>query len=176
MLILSSLRRFLGKREVSGVGSLKERLRKVVLDTGLLVEYIVRKSNYREFLKELLSAAGEGEIELYVSPVTVAEVYYIASRIYSAAGLPNPDDEALRFATWVHRKFSVVEMTFDLLIKAGELKRGLRLAFPDCFVIASAELVRGSALFKKVEREMQPVMKQLKQHNVLFADEIMARE
>ncbi len=56
-----------------------------------------------------------------------------------------------------------------------KLKRTLRIALPDCFVIASAKKIGGAALFKKVEEEMRPVFKELRKHNVLFAQEMLGQ-
>ena len=152
-----------------------ERLRRLVLDAGIIVEYVVRRSPYRGFLEGLLRKAEGGELELYVNPVTVAEVLYVSSRIYAAAGVPDPGEEAVRFASWVYRKFNVVEMDFDLLVEAARLKNALRIALPDCFVLASAWRVGGAALFKKVEEEMRPVINELRERKALFAQEMLRK-
>jgi len=85
-------------------------LRRLVLDAGILVEYIVAGSPYREFVEDLFSKSKRGELELYVSAVTLAEVLYVASRIYSAAGVEDPNREAENFATWIASRARIVNV------------------------------------------------------------------
>lgn len=158
---------------MSGTKSSKEPSKKLVLDTSIIVEYIVSGSPYRKLLEQLLSRAEAGELSLYVCPVTLSETMYVADRIYTIAGVPDPNEEACRFASWVHHKFSVVELDYDLLVMAAELKKMLKIALPDCFVIASAKKIGGVALFKRIEEEMRPVLDELRKHNVLFAQELL---
>ncbi len=158
---------------MSGTKSSREHLKKLVLDTSILVEYIVSRSPYRKFLEQLLSKAEASELSLYVCPVTLSETMYVADRIYKAAGVPNPNEEAYRLASWVHHTFNVIELDYDLLVMAAEFKKTLRIALPDCFVIASAKKIGGAALFKKIEEEMRPVLDELRKHNILFAQELL---
>lgn len=108
-----------------------------------------------------------------MNPVTVTEVLYVSDRVYAAAGVPNPSEEAIRFASWIYRKFNVVGMDFDLLVEVAKLKKELRIALPDCFVLASAGKIGGAALFKKVGEEMRPVINELRKRKVLFAQETL---
>jgi len=84
--------------------------RRPVPDAGILVEYIVAGSPYREFVEDLFSRSKRGELELYVSAVALAEVFYVASRIYSAAGVENPSGEAENFVTWIASRARVVNV------------------------------------------------------------------
>ena len=71
--------------------------RKLTLDASVLIEYIVLRSPHRARVVELFSKALAGEIELYVSAVSLAEALYVASRIYEVAGVGNANEKALEF-------------------------------------------------------------------------------
>jgi len=45
-------------------------LKKLVLDTGVLIEYIVSRAPYRPRVAELFRAAREDRAKLYISTVT----------------------------------------------------------------------------------------------------------
>jgi len=145
---------------------------KLVLDTSVLVEYILERSLYRPRVARLFEMASRGEVELYVSTVSLSEVLYVASRIYSIAGVEDPNMEALAFVEWVKKRVLVVGVNEDIALRAGELKKQLRIALPDCYVIATAEAVDAVALFKTIEKEMSGVRDSMKELNVRFIDEI----
>ena len=92
---------------------------------------------------------------------------YTAARIYRAAGVENPNEEAENLVTWITSRAGVIDS-----VTAGELKKRLGIALPDCFVIASAKRIGGRALFKSVEKEMRGVEEELSRLGVLFLEEI----
>ena len=143
-----------------------------MLDTSVLVEYIVARSPYRSIVEGLFAEAGRGALELYVNTITLAETLYTAARIYRAAGLENPNREAEDFATWIMARVELVEIDAYTSMLAGELKKKLRIALPDCFVIASARKIGGKALFKKIEAEMKDTIRELRRLGVVFLEEI----
>jgi len=70
---------------------LPERL---ALDTSALIELIIAGSPYRDYVENLFLKSRRGEVELYVNTVTLAEVVYMAARIYKLAGVRDPNAEA----------------------------------------------------------------------------------
>jgi len=58
-----------------------------------------------------------------VSAVTLAEVLYVASRIYSAVGVEDPNGEAENFAMWIASRARIVGVDARIAKVAGELKR-----------------------------------------------------
>jgi len=60
----------------------------------------------------------------------------------------------------------------ELTIRAGELKKDLKIALPDCYVIAAAEKVGGVVLFSKIESEMENEERYLKEKRSMFIEEI----
>lgn len=147
-------------------------MEKLVLDTSVLVEYIVLRSPYRIKVAELFNKASTGELKLYVCAVTLSEVLYIASRIYQVAEIDDPNEEALNFVEWIKSRAQVIGIDENIAIRSGELKKKLRIALPDCYVIASAEAVEALPVFKKPEEEMKPVLSELKSLGVRFLEEI----
>jgi len=93
--------------------------------------------------------------------------------MYRATSLEDPNGEAKRFAMWLTSRANIVNVDRDLALDTGELKKRFKIALLDCLVIATAGKVGGSALFKKVKREMLPVLKELRRLNVLFLEELL---
>ena len=129
-------------------------LEKLVLDTSVL-EYIIVRSSYKNIVEEIFAKAKRGELELYVNTITLAEMLYTTTRICKAANIENPNEEAENFITWIIAGAKVIDIGTPTSILAGELKKKLRIALPDCFVIASARRIGGKAMFKKIEAEMK---------------------
>ncbi|RLE95405.1 MAG: PIN domain nuclease [Thermoprotei archaeon] len=127
---------------------------------------------YRGLVERLLEDAGSSRLTLYVSPITLSETLYIASRIHAAASLPNPDREALDYIYWLRSKTELLDINEEIMLRAGELKKSLCIALPDCYVIATAERVEARPLFKKLEREMKPVREELRKLGVLFLEDL----
>ena len=146
--------------------------RGLVLDTSVLVEYIVKRAPYRRLVERIFEDAGSGVPRLYVSPITLSETLYIASRIYAAASLPDPNSAALDYIYWLRSRAELVNIDEEIMLRAGELKKRLRIAMPDCYVIATAERVGARPLFKKLEREMKPARNELKKLGVLFLEDL----
>ena len=111
------------------------------------------------------------DLKLFVSTTTLGETLYVTSRIYQAAGLKNPNTEALRFVEWIKGRVRIVNIDEDIAMRAGELKKQLRIALPDCYVISTAEAIDARPLFKKKESEMIPVINSIEKLGVLFLDE-----
>ncbi len=147
-------------------------MKRLVLDTSVLIEYIVLRSPYRSVVAKLFGEATAKKLELYVNVITLSETLYVASRIYRAAKVSEPDREALDFIEWIMSKARVVDASTDMALRAGELKKRLRIALPDCYVLATAQAVGATPLFRKPEEEMRPVMNELRELGVKFLDEM----
>ncbi len=147
-------------------------MERLVLDTSVLIEYIVLRSPYRSVVAKLFEEATAKKLELYVNVITLSETLYVASRIYRAAKVSKPNREALDFIEWIMSKARVVDVNTDIALMAGELKKRLRIALPDCYVLATAQAVGATPLFRKPEEEMRPVMNELRELGVKFLDEI----
>ena len=147
-------------------------MRKLVLDTSVLVDYIVLRSPYRTKVAKLINKASTGKLELYINAVTLSETLYVTSRIYQAAGAENPNREATDFIDWIKNRAKTVNVNEDIALRAGELKKQLYIALPDCYVISTAEAINATPVFKKVEDEMKSVIEKIRKLNIKFLDEM----
>lgn len=147
-------------------------MEKLVPDTSVLIEYIMLRSPYRDKVAKLFNKVLMGELDLYISTVTLSETLYVASRIYSAAGVDEPNEEALNFIEWAKNIAQIVYVSEDIAVRAGELKKQLRIALTDCFVIATSEAVGAASLFKAPEKEMKPILNDMRKLGVKFIEEI----
>ncbi len=147
-------------------------MERIVLDTSVLIEYIVLRSPYRPVVIELFKKALAKQLELYVNVVTLSETLYVASRIYQVAKVDEPNREALDFIEWIRSKTRVINVDEGIALRAGELKKQLHIALPDCYVIAVAKTIDATPLFKKPEEEMKPIINDLRKLGVKFLEEI----
>ena len=144
---------------------------RLVLDTSVLVEYVVENAPYRNIVVDLFNKARKGEVNLIINSVTLSETLYITSRIYRYARTPDPNTEALNYILWIKGLAKVVEPTYEITITAGELKKKLHLSLADCYVIATGKTMNAAPLFKSIEREMKPILNELRKLNILFLSE-----
>ena len=56
-------------------------------------------------------------------------------------GEKNLDESPLNYVTWVRKRCDVVDIDDFISMRAGELKKALHIALPDCYVIATTEKV-----------------------------------
>ncbi|MEM4726965.1 MAG: PIN domain-containing protein [Candidatus Bathyarchaeia archaeon] len=156
--------------------SLGESLEKYVVDIGVLAEYIVRSSPYRSTVEKLLDDALKNSVELYITPITVSEVIPVASRLYELARIENPNEEALNFVKWLTVRIEIAEVTPEIALEAGELRKKLRIALSDCYVIVTAIKLHAKALFLKPEKEMLNRVKELRELPLAFLTETKGLE
>jgi len=155
--------------------SLRESLERYVVDAGVLVEYIVRGSPYRGAVEKILDGTLAKVVELYITPITVSEIIYVASKIYELAGVEKPNEEALNLIEWLTVRVKITEITPDMTVKAGEIKKKLGISLSDCYVIAAAINLKAKALFLKPEKEMLNKIEELRKLPITFLTEISLR-
>ncbi|MEM2122156.1 MAG: PIN domain-containing protein [Candidatus Bathyarchaeia archaeon] len=151
------------------IGGLQPRF---AVDSSVLIEYIVESAPLRDRAAKLLEKASTGILKLYVSPVTLSETLHVASRIYRAADVEDYNDEAYRYILWVKARTELVEAGWDIAVRAGELRKMLGIALPDCYVIATAEEVEAEPLYAAVEDEMKPILNRMKGLRTAFLEEL----
>ena len=146
--------------------------RAFALDTSVIVEYINEDSPYR--VEELFDLISRGAARAYVSSVTLSEVVYVASRLYAEAGVGDPNARALEFAEWLLALPGVVlePVGRELALAAGELRKRLRLALPDLYVVALGRLRGATPLFLRLEGEMRRYEQELRELGAAFWAEL----
>ncbi len=149
-------------------------LERLVLDTSVLIEYIIANSPYRELIKKWFRESIEDRIKLYVNTLTLAETLYVASRIYRATGLDidRANSEAVRFIAYITTRVEVIQLDEEIAVKAGELKKKLHLALPDCTVLATALKLKAKPVFKRIEKEMKHIKEELRKLDTIFLEEV----
>ncbi|MGC8932791.1 MAG: type II toxin-antitoxin system VapC family toxin [Candidatus Methanodesulfokora sp.] len=141
---------------------------KYVVDTSVVIERIIKNSPHKLLAENLFNRALKREVELYVTLQTLSEVLYIASRIYSLSRVSDPNKEAESLILWLTSRTRPIAPTFEIALRAGELKKELGFSITDCYVIAAAEHIGGKALFLKLEDEMKERMERIKDLPVEF--------
>lgn len=146
---------------------------KYVVDASVLAEYVVAKSPYRERVTELLRRCERGEIELYLSSITLSELIYVTTRIYALAGLDKPNEEAMNYVSYLKGVgVRVVSPDGEVAVKAGELKKELRLSLADCYVLATSEKLGAVPVFKRLEKEMKSIESRLRKQGLKWLGEL----
>jgi predicted nucleic acid-binding protein len=128
----------------------------ISLDTGVIAEYIdLAGSLHREAEIIMRNVLGGRLLAIIAHPILV-ETYYISARIYERLGLSNSEERAEKLIEWLYRSpnLSLAEPSLELAILAGKVKRKFGLALTDAYVLASAKLYGGKALFRSKEKEM----------------------
>ena len=145
-----------------------------VVDTSVLAEYLDEESPYIAILERFFNDVRSGRFNAYVTHITIAELVFVATRIYREAGVMNPNNEAIQYVTWLTNVagFRIIGNAIEDSILAGELRKSVRISIADRFVIAVARRLDAIPLFLRLEREMRPFVDILRRHGVRFIDEI----
>jgi len=146
-----------------------------VVDTSVLAEYLDEDSPFSDLVEKFFRNVRGGKWRGYITHMTIAELVFVAYRIYREGNIVNPNEEAKRFIAWLTSAagFRVVDVDFDDAILAGELRKRLRIAITDRFVIAVARRLNAVPLFLRIEREMEDILDILREYNVKFLEEIV---
>lgn len=146
--------------------------RAFVLDTSVVVEYVNEDSPYG--VERLFDMLSSGYVKAYVTPVTLSELVYVAARMYAKAGIRDPNERALELVEWLLALPGVAlePVGREVAVAAGELRKSLKLALPDLYVIAVGVLRGATPLFLRLETEMKPYERELRSLGVAFWEEV----
>lgn len=128
------------------------RPKALVFDSWALLAYLGAEASSQE-IADLISAAHEHRIPMYLSAVNAGEVWYIIAREMSESDA----DKAMTDV--VHLGIELIDADWPLARTAGAFKARHRMSYADCFAAALArerksELVTGDKEFKQVESEI----------------------
>lgn len=128
----------------------------VSLDTGVIAEYIDLAGSLHKEAEAIIRNVLGGKLLAIIPHPILVETYYVSARIYERLGLSDPEERAERLIEWLYRSpnFSLAEPSLELAILAGKIKRKYGLALTDAYVLASAKLYGGKALFRSKEKEI----------------------
>ena len=141
---------------------------KIVVDTGVFVDYIDKKSPYHKQAKAIVNSLGK--IELLLPPITLAEVCYVTTRVLSEAGVKDAFDRAVQFVRWLYSHPAVeIVNELDVHIEAAKTKLKYEIALADCYVLALSRLKGCKAVLMKREKEMPQEIE--KDFDILFLED-----
>ncbi len=145
---------------------------KVVVDTGVFIDYIDKLSPFHEPAKTIVDALGQ--LEILLPSITLTEICYVTARILNAAGVSDYFKRAVEFVEWLnaHPSVQVVD-DIQLRIRTAELKLKYGMALADCYVLALANRENCSAIFRKREREMPKRI--LREFDLVFLEDYVGR-
>lgn len=125
---------------------MKENKDIFVLDTSALLTFI-EDENGSEYIENLLLGAEREEEVIYVSFISLAEVFYITIQEKS-------ESEALRRIKLIQSlAVKVIESNESLNLRAGKLKATNRISLADAFIAALCQEINGTLVHKDPEFE-----------------------
>jgi predicted nucleic acid-binding protein len=118
----------------------------VVLDTSALIAFIQNEAG-ADRVEQILKEGRSGNASVYISFVTLAELYYVVWREEGRSA-------ALEIIALVKSlPLGIVESAERLTLLAGSIKANHRLSLADAFVAATASHVGATLIHKDPEME-----------------------
>jgi len=146
----------------------------IVLDSSVIIEYIDLKGKLHDVAEVIFENLNQGKLTGLIPHPTLTETYYVAQRIYKKIEPKNAKKKATLLINWLysHPHLRVIADTLNLAILAGEIKLKLHLALTDCYVLATSKIHNAKAVFKKREREMQDVIREIEENfDIIFLED-----
>lgn len=124
-----------------------------VLDTWAVIAYLEDEPS-GEQVEELIAAAHEEQIPIYMSVVNVGEVWYTVAREVSE----QEADASVKILRDLRIQFE--DADWDLAQEAARFKAQNKMSYADCFAAAlakckKADLVTGDGEFKPLDGEIK---------------------
>lgn len=145
------------------------------MDTGAWIEYINKNGRYHAQAKTVVDRINNNTMVAAVSPITLSEIYYVSERIYKevfGASLAKQKAEKLYNFVYYHPNTEVVPIDHKLGLRAGQIKSEYNIAISDYYSLALSEKDDVPVVFRHVENEMVPRLKDLKKDfNIIFLEE-----
>lgn len=146
---------------------------KVTLDTSVIIEYVDRKGELHKQAELVMSAINSGKLTAIVPHVVLAEVFYVASRLYRELALKNPISRAEKLVKWLsYHPYIQIVSGLSLDLEAGKIKYNYRIALTDCYVLAASKIYNATALFKRRGKELLSLEGSLKrEYKAIFLED-----
>lgn len=146
----------------------------IAIDTGIWIEYINTRGAFHPQAKAIIDSVNNGEATAVITPLTLAEIYYVAERVYREVYTPPRSEEhakKLYDFVYYHPNVEIKPLDYDLCLKAANIKSRYNIAFSDCFLFALSEQENSVVLFKNIESEMKQNIQELTRHyNLKFLE------
>lgn len=146
----------------------------IAIDTGVWIEYINTRGAFHPQAKAIIDSVNRQEAVVVLTPLTLAEIHYVAQRVYQEVYTPLQSEEhakKLYDFVYYHPQVEIKPLDYELCLKAATIKSRYNIAFSDCFLLALSEQENSTALFKNIESEMKQNIKELTKHyNLKFLE------
>lgn len=138
---------------------------KSVLDTSVVIEIANEKGKFHEQALVILKAIKEKKIKALIPKPSLAEIYYVASRLYES------DQKGKNLLDWLitQEGIKIEEMNYEDLIKSGKIKKEYSVSIMDSFFLWLSRKRKCKSIFRKKEREFSE--KLLKDFQIVFLSE-----
>ena len=121
---------------------------RLAIDTSALIELIYCGAPGQNLKKALESDV----VEAWTSEIAIAELRYVLCR---RLGCRESNERVNKLLASGYLK---VEDTLTVINEASKTKCGRAISLPDCFTIALAQKIEGSALFARKEQDLTKEM------------------
>ncbi len=125
-----------------GLKSCRDLPRNLSIDSSVILSYLLGEEQ-ADLVEECILSSDR---EIYIPRTALAEIYYMICRLKGR-------DIARELLNSI-RGSVIVVANDDLDEKAGDLKCSRSIYLADCYVIALAELIDGTAVFARREQEI----------------------
>ncbi len=146
----------------------------IAVDTGIWIEYINIRGAFHPQAKAIIDSVNNGEATAVITPLTLAEIYHLAERVYREVYTPPRSEEQakkLHDFVYYHPNVEIKPLDYELCLKAATIKSRYNIAFSDCFLFALSEQENSVVLFKNIESEMKQNIQELTKHyNLKFLE------
>ena len=139
----------------------------IAIDTGVWIEYINTNGLLHPQAKAIIDLIENGENDAVLTPLTLTEIYYVAQRVYKEVYSSHESEKRAKKLydfIYLHPHIEIKPLDYELCLRAGIIKSKYNIAFSDCFLFALSEKEDSTVLFKSIENEMKPNIKQLKKN------------
>lgn len=134
----------------------KNYYNKYILDTSAIFTFLKAEAGVK-IVEELLEKAEKHEIEIYISFVTITEVFYI---LYQSNGKRKARKIVQMLKTM---PVQIIGRDDILDLKTGEIKATYKVSFADAWIIATAIIKDAVLVHKDPEMEsVETIIKSLK--------------
>ncbi len=136
--------------------------KKLVLDTGIFIEYFKTKDNkVKKYLREILFTE-DSEVKIYANYILKSEIYYILCRVLGKEKAEELLNEI--------ELFLIFEESKDLYELVGQIKCKFSISLVDCYSIATGIVQSCPILFIEEEELSEDIVEQI---NRDFKSEIL---
>ncbi|HEY9247041.1 MAG TPA: PIN domain-containing protein [Candidatus Methanoperedens sp.] len=139
----------------------------ISIDTGVWIEYINTRGRLHPEAKAVIDSVNQGKVTATLTPLTMTEIFYVAERVYREVHAQSRSMVLARKLydfIYQHPHVEVRALDYELCLNAGIIKAKYNIALSDSFLFAISENSNSTVLFRNLESEMKPNIKELVKH------------